>query len=123
MAHGNLTASTLPATAAAAASSRSRRTAFRSTVRSAGARPAKGWALSKAPITAALLHDPKLSLGEGAVALWPDAGSTLFPRCSTALRGETGVPLDVPFEQLNARAAANCSARFGRRVDRRVCRR
>ena len=38
------TASISPATSAAAASSRSRRTTFRSTARSAGARRAKGWA-------------------------------------------------------------------------------
>ena len=46
----SFTASTWPASSAAAASSRSRRTAFRSTARSAGARRAKGWACRSAPI-------------------------------------------------------------------------
>ena len=52
---------------------------------------------------AALLRDPKLTLAQGAVALWPSAGSELFGRMLEALSTQTGVPLDVPFDELNAR--------------------
>ena len=52
---------------------------------------------------AALLRDPKLTLGQGAVALWPSAGSELFGGMLDALSAQTGVPLDVPFDELNAR--------------------
>jgi len=53
--------------------------------------------------TAALLRDPKLSLGAGAVALWPEPENKLFRDMVAALARQTGVPLDVPFEQLTAR--------------------
>jgi len=53
--------------------------------------------------TAALLRDPKLSLGAGAVALWPEPENKLFREMVAALARQTGVPLDVPFEQLTAR--------------------
>ncbi len=64
-----VTASTSPATAAAAASSRSTRTTFRSTARSAGARPAKVWACSKGANPALLIRDP--SRCRCAKARWP----------------------------------------------------
>ncbi|HUT89538.1 MAG TPA: excinuclease ABC subunit UvrA [Thermoguttaceae bacterium] len=50
-----------------------------------------------------LLHDPKLSLAEGAVALWPDVDGRIFPLMLEAFARQTGLPIDVPFEQLGAR--------------------
>ncbi len=52
---------------------------------------------------AALLRDPKLTLAQGAVALWPDVRSRLFAPMVEALGRGLGVPIDVPFEQLGAR--------------------
>ncbi len=49
---------------------------------------------------AALLRDPKLTLAEGAVAVWPEAGGRLFRAMLEGFARATGVPLDVPFEQL-----------------------
>jgi excinuclease ABC subunit A len=51
----------------------------------------------------ALLRDPKLSLLEGAVALWPDPSNPMSRMMLEALSRETGVPLDVPFEQFSSR--------------------
>ncbi len=51
----------------------------------------------------ALLRDPKLSLAEGAVALWPSPTSPIFARMLEAWTRATGVPPEVPFEQLGAR--------------------
>ncbi|HEV3025306.1 MAG TPA: excinuclease ABC subunit A, partial [Pirellulales bacterium] len=53
--------------------------------------------------TSALLRDPKLSLAEGAVAVWPDPKNPFFQPMLLALAAHTGLPLDVPFEQLSAR--------------------
>ncbi len=52
---------------------------------------------------AALLRDPKLTLRGGAVALWPSAGTPLFDLMLDALARQTGVPLDVPFDQLSVK--------------------
>jgi excinuclease ABC subunit A len=52
---------------------------------------------------AALVRDPKLSLAEGAIALWPQAGKPLFAAMLAALAAHTGVRIDVPFDQLTAR--------------------
>ncbi|MEN6451228.1 MAG: excinuclease ABC subunit UvrA [Thermoguttaceae bacterium] len=69
---------------------------------------------------AALLRDPKLTLAQGAVALWPEPdaqlGATdgqkaaaggrapgLFAAMLEAFSRETGIPLDVPFNQLGGR--------------------
>ncbi len=51
----------------------------------------------------ALLRDPKLTLAEGAVALWPQASRSLFADMLAALSAQAGLPLDVPFDQLSAR--------------------
>jgi len=51
----------------------------------------------------ALLRDPKLTLAEGAVALWPSPSTQLFPLMLEAWSRATGVPTDIPFEQLGAR--------------------
>ncbi|MAR10660.1 MAG: excinuclease ABC subunit A, partial [Blastopirellula sp.] len=52
---------------------------------------------------AALLRDPKLTLAEGAVALWPQLDQPISRLMLEALADATGLPLDVPFEQLGAR--------------------
>ena len=63
---------------------------------------------------AALIHDPKLTLAEGAIRLWPEVASAsgpanrqapapIFSAMLAALSAHTGVPSDVPFEQLTAR--------------------
>ncbi|MEX2560076.1 MAG: excinuclease ABC subunit UvrA, partial [Pirellulales bacterium] len=53
--------------------------------------------------TAALLSDPKRTLAEGAVAVWPAADNRLFRPMLAALAAQTGLPINVPFEQLSAR--------------------
>ncbi|HEX5446222.1 MAG TPA: excinuclease ABC subunit UvrA, partial [Pirellulales bacterium] len=52
---------------------------------------------------AALLHDPKLSLADGAVAIWPEPENPYFRPLVEAFSAHTGVPLDVPFDQLAAK--------------------
>jgi excinuclease ABC subunit A len=52
---------------------------------------------------AALLRDPKLTLAEGAVGLWPAAGSRLFSSMLESFTRTTGIPADVPFEQLGGK--------------------
>jgi excinuclease ABC subunit A len=49
---------------------------------------------------AALLSDPKLTLAEGALALWPNLQAPYAVAMLEALAQGTGVPLDVPFDQL-----------------------
>lgn len=51
----------------------------------------------------ALLADPKRTLAEGAVALWPDPSGNLFRRMLEAWCRATGVPPNIPFEQLASR--------------------
>ncbi|HTM53553.1 MAG TPA: excinuclease ABC subunit UvrA [Pirellulales bacterium] len=52
---------------------------------------------------AAMLRDPKLTLAQGAVGLWPAAGSQLFGLMLSALSAHAQLPLDIPFEQLSAK--------------------
>jgi excinuclease ABC subunit A len=52
---------------------------------------------------AALLRDSKLTLAQGAVDIWPNVAKPVSQWMLAALSRDTGVPLDVPFEQLNAR--------------------
>ncbi|HEY2881132.1 MAG TPA: excinuclease ABC subunit A, partial [Pirellulales bacterium] len=52
---------------------------------------------------AMLLRDPKLTLSEGAVALWPAVKKPLFARMLAALAAHTGLRTDVPFDQLTSR--------------------
>jgi excinuclease ABC subunit A len=52
---------------------------------------------------AALLRDPKLTLAQGAVGLWPTASSTVFGWMLEALSVHARVPLDVPFDQLGSK--------------------
>jgi excinuclease ABC subunit A len=53
--------------------------------------------------TASLLRDPKFSLAQGAVAVWPEPNNPYFRPMLEALAAHTGVPIDVPFDQLNAK--------------------
>ncbi len=53
---------------------------------------------------AALLNDPKLTLIQGAVALWPTGRHPLFKPMLEALSAHLGVAIDVPFEQLGGKA-------------------
>ena len=52
---------------------------------------------------AALLRGPKLTLAQGAVALWPLAENRLFAAMLEAFSRGTGIPIDVPFDQLGGR--------------------
>ena len=53
---------------------------------------------------AALVHEPKKTLAEGAVNAWPDvAESPLFRTMLEAIAQQFGIPLDVPFERLDPR--------------------
>ena len=52
---------------------------------------------------AALLRSSKATLAEGAVALWPSAGGKIFPLMLDAFARATGIPTDVPFDQLGAK--------------------
>ncbi len=50
-----------------------------------------------------LLSDPKLTLAQGAVALWPKVQSPLFGPMLETFTQATGIPADVPFEQLGGK--------------------
>ena len=50
-----------------------------------------------------LVRDGKLTLAEGAVAVWPDAKNRLFAAMLAALAKQTDVPADVPLDALSAR--------------------
>ena len=52
---------------------------------------------------AALIHDPKLTLAEGAVGIWPNVELPMFAAMLAALSAKLGVPTDVPFEHFSAR--------------------
>ncbi|HEY2415705.1 MAG TPA: excinuclease ABC subunit UvrA [Pirellulaceae bacterium] len=52
---------------------------------------------------AALLRDPKLTLAEGTLDLWPNLQLPLAKGMLEAFGRGTGIPLDVPFERLSAR--------------------
>jgi excinuclease ABC subunit A len=52
---------------------------------------------------AALVHDPKLTLAEGAIRLWPAVEQRTFAAMLSALSAAADVPVDVPFAQLSAR--------------------
>ncbi|MCH8829057.1 MAG: excinuclease ABC subunit A, partial [Planctomycetes bacterium] len=50
---------------------------------------------------AALIADPKRSLSEGAVAAWPDPRqNALFSRMLASIAADIGLPLEIPFDQL-----------------------
>ncbi|MDA7980075.1 MAG: excinuclease ABC subunit UvrA [Pirellulales bacterium] len=52
---------------------------------------------------AALVRDGSLSLAEGALAVWSNAGSPLATAMLTAFCRQTGIPSDVPFNDLTPR--------------------
>ncbi len=52
---------------------------------------------------AALLRDPKLSLAQGAVALWPGASNRLFRLMLESFSRGTGIPIEVPYDQLGGK--------------------
>ncbi|MFT5523442.1 MAG: excinuclease ABC subunit A [Pirellulaceae bacterium] len=51
----------------------------------------------------ALLDDPKKSLMQGAVNLWPDVNQKVSQLMLQAMQRDLGVPVDIPFDQLSAR--------------------
>jgi excinuclease ABC subunit A len=51
----------------------------------------------------ALIRDPKLTLIEGALLVWPGIEQPLSQQMLQALSAHTGIPVDVPYEQLSAR--------------------
>ncbi|MEX2027243.1 MAG: ATP-binding cassette domain-containing protein, partial [Pirellulaceae bacterium] len=51
----------------------------------------------------ALLRDPKLTLAQGALALWPNLDLAVSQAMLKALADGTGLPLDVPFEKFSQR--------------------
>ena len=51
-----------------------------------------------------LLHGAHLSLAQGAVNVWPNPRGRLAQAMLRALHDATGLPIDIPFEQLDARA-------------------
>jgi excinuclease ABC subunit A len=52
---------------------------------------------------AALLRDPKFTLAEGAIGLWPNLAQPVAQAMLASLCAGTGLPLDVPYEQLTHR--------------------
>lgn len=49
------------------------------------------------------IRDPKLTLAEGAVSIWSDFRTPTTTAMMRAFARETGTPLDVPFDRLDAR--------------------
>ncbi|MCA9201148.1 MAG: excinuclease ABC subunit A, partial [Planctomycetales bacterium] len=52
---------------------------------------------------AALLRSGKFTLEQGAIALWPDLNRDVAKWMLAALSQQTGIPLDVPFDELDGR--------------------
>ena len=52
---------------------------------------------------AALIRDPKATLADGALDLWPDLQHPVAERMLQVLATTVGLPLDVPLEQIAAR--------------------
>ncbi|MEX2168582.1 MAG: excinuclease ABC subunit UvrA [Pirellulales bacterium] len=51
----------------------------------------------------ALFRDPKLTLAEGAMLLWPNLSKPLAEQMLAALSRASGIPLGVPYQRLSAR--------------------
>ena len=49
---------------------------------------------------AALIRSPAMTLAEGAALLWPDVDQNVSQWMLRALARQTGIPIDVPYEQL-----------------------
>ncbi len=97
------TASISLATVAGGVSSRWVRTISPSTARWAGARAAKGWACRRAPIRRPCSATRSSRWPRAPWRLWPAGGSRLFRAMLEGFARATGVPLDVPFEQLTGK--------------------
>ncbi len=52
---------------------------------------------------AALLRDPKLTLAKGALWVWPDVSLAVSQQMLAAFSAHTGVPSDVPYQELSPR--------------------
>ena len=52
---------------------------------------------------AALLRDPKLTLAQGALFVWPDVSLETSQLMLTAFSAHTGVPINVPYQELSPR--------------------
>ncbi len=52
---------------------------------------------------AALLRDPNLTLAKGALLVWPDVSLPISQQMLAALSAHTGVPIDVPYNDLSPR--------------------
>ena len=52
---------------------------------------------------AALLRDPSLTLAKGALLVWPDVSLAISQQMLAALSAHTGVPIDVPYNDLSPR--------------------
>ncbi|GHT35922.1 hypothetical protein FACS189427_06390 [Planctomycetales bacterium] len=63
----------------------------------------EGLGVQQGASPAVFLRDPKLTLSQGAVRLFPDANTQLFQSMLRAFSEKTELPLDVPFDQLDAR--------------------
>lgn len=50
-----------------------------------------------------LLNDSRMTLAEGAVNLWPNVDKAISQWMLSSLSEETGIPVDVPFDELNGR--------------------
>ncbi len=52
---------------------------------------------------AAIMNDAELSLADGAISLWPNINSNISKAMLESWTNGTGIPIDVPFNQLEAR--------------------
>ena len=52
---------------------------------------------------AAIMNDAELSLAEGAISLWPNINSNISQAMLKSWTTGTGIPIDIPFVQLEAR--------------------
>ena len=52
---------------------------------------------------AALLRDPRLTLAQGALLVWPEVSLDMSQQMLAALSAHTGVPIDVPYNDLSPR--------------------
>lgn len=63
----------------------------------------EGLGIQKGTNTAGLLYDPKLTLEEGAISLWSNPNDPWSKISLKVFASEMGIPMNVPFEQLDVR--------------------
>ncbi|MCL2743658.1 MAG: excinuclease ABC subunit UvrA [Planctomycetaceae bacterium] len=63
----------------------------------------EGLGVQQGASPAVFLRDAKLTLAQGAVRLFPDTNTNLFQAMLKAFSEKTEIPIDVPFDQLDAR--------------------